>query len=377
MKRLLFAGPHLGTLSLLCAGLMACSVSLLAAEKTTLIQVRDIEKEGRQRLVDELKTNGKPPIEYVVGKLRKHDLVLLGETHKVHENCRFVADLIKPLYEAGVRQLASEFFCTRSAERVEKLVTAETFDDRLVTDLLRDHPWPTWGYQEYGDILKSVWRLNRDLPKDAEKFRVICLDSDWDQHDLWFGKGGPKAHFESTMRREKHMASLLEQEALVPGRKTLVHIGFAHTVTCHGMRLGTVLFEKYGSRIFQVCLHQEHPSQQGRAPLTTFLETVVAESGRDSVEFDVLGSPFASLAEEKTMYWRMKSDAGFASFAQGYVFLAPLDELHSVTWIDGFINESNFKKARAVAKKMRWIGEGECQTPKELDATLAERFCGP
>ena len=68
---------------------------------------------------------------------------------------------------------------------------------------------------------------------------------------------------------------------------------------------------------------------------------------------------------------------GFGSFVQGYVFLAPLDRLHSVTWIDGFINDSNFKKAHAVAKKMRWISEGECETPKELDAKLAERFCGP
>ena len=69
------------------------------------------------------------------------------------------------------------------------------------------------------------------------------------------------------------MSGVLEQEALVPGRKTLVHIGFAHTVTCHGMRAGTVLFEKYGARIFQVCLHQNHPCREGQSPLTSFLES--------------------------------------------------------------------------------------------------------
>ncbi len=367
----------LATASVLCAGYVVLWTSPLASQETTIIQVRDIQQDARQQFVDELKANGKSPVEYVVGKFDKHDLVLLGETHKIHENCRFVADLIRPLYKAGIRQLASEFYRTRNTALVEKLVTADEFDDQAVTGLLHDHPWPTWGYREYGDILKSIWRLNRDLPKDAEKFRVICLESDWDQHDLWFGKRGPKAHFESTLQREKHMTGLLEREALALGRKTLVHIGFAHTVTCHGIRLGTVLFERYGARMFQVGLHQDYASQEGRSPLSGFFETVVAESGRKSVGFDVLGSPFASLADEKAMYWRMKPSAGFGSFVQGYVFLAPLDRLHSVTWIDGFINDSNFKKAHAVAKKMRWISEGECETPKELDAKLAKRFCGP
>ena len=33
----------------------------------------------------------------------------------------------------------------------------------------------------------------------------------------------------------------LEREAIEKGKKALVHIGFSHTVTCHGERLGTVL----------------------------------------------------------------------------------------------------------------------------------------
>ena len=361
---------------LLCSPIVLTTLAL-PAQETAILEVSKIAVQDRPRFVDYLKTNGKPPIDYVVGKFRKHDLVLLGEEHKGHENCRFVADLIEPLYRAGVRQLATEFYRTRDASRVERLVTAETFDHELSLQLLREHPWPTWGYQEYGDILKSVWRLNRDLPSDVQKFRVVCLESDWDQYDTWFGEGGQRAHFESTMKREVHMTGLLEQNALLPGRKTLVHIGFAHTVTCHGIRLGTVLFKKYGPRVFQVCLHQKHLSLEGPSPLTTFLETVIAESGHRSLGFDILGSPFASIADQKTMFWRMKPEAGFASFAQGYVLLGPVDQLHSVTWIDGFINASNFKKANAVAIKMRWVRQGECKTPEELDAKLAERFRGP
>jgi len=295
----------------------------------------------------------------------------------VRENCKLVADLIQPLYEAGVRQLATEFYRTRNTALVEELVTGETFDDQLALKLLRDNPWPTWGYREYADILEAVWRLNNNLPADAERFRVVSLDSDWDQYELWFGQGGQKANFDTILKRETHMTGVLEQEALVPGRKTLVHTGFAHTVTCQGERLGTVLFEKYGQRVFQICLHQDHPGGGGRSELAGFLESTIAQSGWSSVGFDVLGSPFERLTDASTVYWRMKPDAGLADFAQGYVFLAPLGELQRVTWTEGFIDESNFEKAHAVAKRMGWVNEGECETPAELEALLARRFPGP
>jgi len=53
------------------------------------------------------------------------------------------------------------------------------------------------------------------------------------------------------------------------------------------------------------------------------------------------------------------------------VFLKPVKDLRKVTWVNGFIGESNFEKARAIALVRGWIGEDECKTPEEMDSKMA------
>jgi hypothetical protein len=57
----------------------------------------------------------------------------------------------------------------------------------------------------------------------------------------------------------------------------------------------------------------------------------------------------------------------FSDIAQGYVFLKPLAKLSKITWINGFIDDSNFEKVKAIALKRKWIKPGECNTPEQLD----------
>lgn len=69
------------------------------------------------------------PDGYVVSKFADYDLVLLGETHEVKENCEFVASLVDQLYDAGVRTLCSEFVCSRYNDQLAKIVEAEEYDE--------------------------------------------------------------------------------------------------------------------------------------------------------------------------------------------------------------------------------------------------------
>jgi len=349
-----------------------------AAGQSDRVDVAGLDPADIAPYVEELEKCGAAPVDYLVRKCKKYDVVMVGEVHAVRENCRFVADAIEPLYHrAGVRQLATEFLRSKNTGRVNTLVTAAKWDDAQAVDIQRDGPWPTWGYREYLDILKAVWRLNQALPAGADRFRVAGLDSDWTQHQLWFEVKDRRKQFEIRMAREKNMVEVMEKAAFAPKRKTIVHVGYSHSILCHGLRLGTVLYKKYPDRMFQVALHQ--PVSAGRrkvSRLTKFLEAVLAAREGRPVGFDVLGSRFGNLYDDKAMWARARRDYRFSDMAQGYVFLAPLDGLHRVTWVKGFITPDTFEQARAVAERAGYVKRGTCPDAEALDCKLAEWFDG-
>ena len=220
----------------------------------------------------------------------------------------------------------------------------------MANNLLRRGPWPTFGYQEYVDILRAAWRLNRALAPDAPRFRVIALDSQWSQHALWFGEQDPVQTFRRLMDREKHMKKVLKDESLAKGEKALVHIGYGHTLTGHGARLGKVLTDEFGTRVRQVVLHHRWPRQDGSAPLSELLERLfIAAGGGKSMGLDVLDSPLGDVKDDQAGVFRFVPHGTLSDIAQSYVFLKPLDQLRDVRWIPGFIVEENYEHARAIA----------------------------
>jgi len=352
--------------------LAVCTAS--AAEGT---DVNDMKKEGLAPFTAHLKEKGLAPVPYLVKSFEKGEVVFLGETHWVRENCRLVSDAVGPLYrEAGVRRLATEFLRSRHNDKINAIVTAAEYDEAAVIALMRDGPWPIWGFREYEAIYKSIWKLNKSLPKGAEPFLLIGLDSEWSQYALWFETPDKMDQFKTRMAREKHMIKTLDEQAFAKNLKTLVHVGAAHALVCHGERLATVLYKKYPDRIFQIHLHSNVPAGRSRSRLTRMIEALHKLNGGTPVGFDVLGTPFAPLRDRNAIWWRFLPKGTFSDFAQGYIVLAPLDGLHQVTWIDGFVTAESFAHAEKVCVKYRWAEAGAAQNAEDLNAVLAGRFAG-
>lgn len=350
--------------------LLACAGGL-AQEGRAPLDVGAVDQESRKAMLAHVRGAG-PPLAYVVRKFEKHDVVILGEIHQIRQSCEFVAKVLAPAYhEAGVRCLATEFLRSRHTDRVRRLLRARRFDREAIGEILRDLPWPTWGFEEYRDILEAVWELNRSLPEDAEKLEVLGLDSDWSQYESWFGGKTSGERFRERLAREENMVAVVERRVLSKKRKALVHVGYAHSVTCQGLRLATVLRQRHGQRVFQVAFHHELTPRLG-----PFLEKLFAEAGGEAKGFDVLGSPLASVTDEESRRLRFLERPILASLAEGYVFLAPVARLDKVTWIPGHINETNFEQARAVALKMKWIRGEQGPTARELDRRMQEVFPG-
>ena len=98
--------------------------------------------------------------------------------------------------------------------------------------------------------------------------------------------------------------------------------------------------------------------------------------GKKPVGFDIENSPYALLRDRSDFLFAFQNYVTFADIAQGYVFLKPLDEINKVAWVEGFIDRSNFEKARGILlKKVKPADRKEveeCSTPEKLDELMKE-----
>ena len=329
------------------------------------------ETEHTNALARVLDSEGMPPAAYVASKFQRFDVVLFGEIHEIKENCNFVAGLIKPLYESDVRILFSEFIPTRFNEQVAQITTAETYDESAVIEIFRQRPSPTWGYQEYVDIVKAVWEFNQTLHSDQAKFEIIGLENDWNESSLMNAK--PEERFKIIMQRERHMTEIIRQHSLERSQKALVHIGFAHTVQ-HGIRVAAELEKRYEGRVFQIVAHQQFASSGKSGGITKSIESAVALSKFDAVGFDVENSRFDLLRDSGSVAFKMLGkDSTLSNLARGYVFLKPVARLTTVRWIDGFVTEATFQEALDIAKRKKWITT-DPESASQLDKMIAESF---
>jgi uncharacterized iron-regulated protein len=138
-------------------------------------------------LLHYLQSHRKTPEEYVVSKFADHDIVLLGEEHYIKENLKFVQRLIPRLYQAGVYNLGIEFVAQEYQGQVDKLVTSSTFDENLARELMFNW-FVIWGYKDYEDLYRAVWRFNHSLPKRARTFRIVNLS----YRPNWSALQGPR-----------------------------------------------------------------------------------------------------------------------------------------------------------------------------------------
>jgi hypothetical protein len=347
-----------------------------------------------------LKQNANPPVQYVVDKFKDHDVVILGEMHEVRENCKLISSLIDPLYHrAGVRCLATEFLKHKNTALANKLVTAQEYDQNLTLQLYRDLPQPAWGFKEYLDILKAIWKVNSKLGPQAQKFKILGLDSDWDAYALFCGSQNAQTATKRVVeKRDPYMAEVVINEVLKKSEKAIVHTGYNHSFTRYQLpkvingkltgtlppRLGHILHKRYGGRIFQICLHQQHFGTEvltGGKPtskpvLIGFMEDLLRKNQNKPIGFDIENSPFANLRDRKSYYFAFQNEVVFSDIAQGYIFLKPIRKLRKMTWVKGFIDQSNFERAKAIAQKRGWIAmfekrgilkPGQCDTPEGLD----------
>jgi hypothetical protein len=311
----------------------ACIVLILLACSEARVPLPAVQPDLQVRLSRHVLEHGVKPADYVIGCFEKRDVVFLGEYGRILHDVLLVQEVLPRLPAAGVARVGVELVSGRDQDDLDRLVTAETWDEPLARGLVQRHD-PAWGYREYLDVLRAAWSVNQGA--GAPVLRVVAL-------------GGPP---------HEAMAGLLRAGGLDPGQKTLVYASVETAFTrfrpSRASGLGNLVFDEIGERACTVLLHAPWPSVLGpEAPsvyaadghIDASLIGLSDENRRAG--FDVTGSAFAELRGSTSLWSLVRKDVTLGDLADGYVFQSALHSYQGVTPIAGWYDDEAENKALA------------------------------
>jgi uncharacterized RDD family membrane protein YckC len=353
-----------------------------------------------------IKKNSLSPENYLVGIAAQHKVTLLGEMHDQKDNLVFLNSVIPDLYfKSAVRCIGMEVLPAYMNKNIKRLVNAPSYDEELAMKIARSQPWQIWGDKEYWDVLKTVWELNKSLPADAPKMRLIGLDGNWDGPNIgMLNTGGDKrgaAPFWEKFKifpaikdifieanRESIMASNIEEEMIKKGDKGVVLVGISHTMPQLGypqiqnhkvvavqQRMGLLLGQKYKNQIFGIELFQSlSPDVEDKSHppvLKNFIEDVLNKSGRIAIGFSIKNSPFEFIRDSYSNIFDYYPSICYGDVAEGLIVLKPLDKMERCTWTEGYISNEMYMKYRPFYEL---IAKQKFANAKEVNEYFKKKF---
>jgi carboxyl-terminal processing protease len=350
-------------------------------------------------LVDYIKSHYESPEDYVLSKFKDHDIVFLGEFHRIKHDPELVLRLIPLLHDAGVNYLGYESSRRVDQPLIDSLLNAPNYDEQLAL-LIAFKEDVHWGYQEYVDIFKAAWKFNHTLPPGSRRFRILGLNNspDWSviktTEDRDKGEVMRKVWHGET---EEDWAKVLFDVVISQNEKALVYCGSHHAFTEYrqpivingkfirfgDIRVGNAVFQKIGKRACTIKLHAPWISAEGydQPPVLAadgYIDAVLnnLESKYQRVGFDLAGTSFGSLPGETSIYKFGYKHFTLDTIYDGYVCQGPLSSYRGVTAIKDFVNEINLAEARAQSPNphMRNATASDFYDGAVQDADIPKRF---
>lgn len=331
------------------------------------------EKEVTQ-LAAFLKQHWRTPEQYIIEKFKDRDIILLAEDHRIKHNLHLAHNLIPLLYQAGVYNFGMEFGASEDQAALDKLVTAEKYDEAQARRLMF-HYNVGWAFKEYLDVYRAAWELNRTLPAGARKFRILNLSYRYDWSEATFVRTPENTkkvfHKGGT---EWYRADLIKREILEKKEKILVLTGTPHAFTRYQMPvfdynarqfysfenrlLGNLLYKQAPKKVFTILLHQIFESKLNGAmesvyPARGAIDQVMATFSDKRVGFDLNGTPFGDLAD--TSFYSTGYDRFHLSqLADGYIYEKPFSEYEACTLDEHFVTEQDLPEIQRQSPDPYW-----------------------
>ena len=334
------------------------------------------------------------PGDYVLQAFDRHDVVLLGELFKIRQNVQLVHDLVPRLYAAGIRNLGIEYALSDDQPEIDALVTAPTWDERRAR-AVTFHWLVTWGYQEYIDLYKAAWEVNRARKAGAPPFRIVGLNvkQNWEYLKTQKDLSDPSvlARIFSNGVPEAHMADVIDREFTRTGEKALVFCGTQHVFTRYHStayeknaaemklpetrRMGNIVFSRIGARVFGISLHAPWPDPRQKSGLTWAADGTVdalvdaLPQDRKDGGWDLEGTPLGAIPLGKSTYAEDGKARTLGDLFDGYIVQGPIAQYDMVTPIPDFVSAAD---AATAGLQFPGMKPQVPPTAEQLNQTIAE-----
>ncbi len=326
-----------------------------------------------EELLKYLAGNGKTPVDYILSKFEDHDIVLLGEMHIVKQQLEIYHQLIPELPEKGITAIAYEFARREDQALVDELISKPCFDIPLVKEIMIKQE-ALWGFQEYLEIFRLVWSVNRALP-EADKIKIIALNDpiNWPLYNSICNTENRKPNEEEIKKiwegcAEKYWEQAVTEHLALNKGKILGIMGSHHAFTRYRepewklegeekvfagfkmIRFGNHLHERYGERLFNICFCDPWESRTARkliSPAYGLIEKLISPL-YSQIGFDLKDSPWGELKDD-SIYALGYPDFRLKQYFDGMIYTGKISELQPVSPIAGFIDEDNIALFRDFA----------------------------
>jgi len=348
-----------------------------------------------QALAADFDPNAHDPIQYVVGEFKNHDIVFLGENHRIRHDLLFLHKLIPSLYAGGIRNMGFEFALNHDSLLIRDVITNKDFFDQEKANQIIFNLSPFWGFKEYIDIFRTAWEVNRTLPEGAEPFMIYGL-----MHDLDFSLMEKRSdEFDEVMMLkirkgvvdpERYMANCILNDFVKQHKKTLIYCGIHHAFTGytrHGKRVGVIVKDSIGEKTMTIALHYPWNGKANSGhrlvyPANGTIDTFIRKHKSKDFAFGIRvnNTTFGHLPDTTSAYIR-KEPLTLGDFCDGYIYLAAISSARGVTIQENFITRKNIDFARTQLPNpelrdglFRFVGTKVLNQIASMDADIEVQF---
>jgi len=360
----------------------------------------------------DLVQNGKEPAAYISGLFDDHDAVFLGnmlflEALQPKQQVDLVVKLVPEIYKKGVTVVGILNLLAKDQKKIDAVVTAADFDEKQVKQLLFNR-FVLGGYEEYVNLLRVVWSVNKKRSAHERPMRILGLSPEIHFEHMHEEKGLKDPQDSVVYKKiygdliiDDFMLDIIKKQVIETKTKALLFLPQAYCIIrakspAMVTRYKKLGFDYSGSTAYQL------QKLIGDRCASVFLHSPwwLNNDGRLSIEYPVDGifdnllravsseykqkgigvtaGAFADVQIKKP-YWLSRHfflDPGdglyLKDLCDGYVLLGPLSLYQDVTPIPNFITEANFQEA---VDKSPWPnpesdGKGEKLTPEKMNQFL-------
>ncbi|OGQ96228.1 MAG: hypothetical protein A2284_01015 [Deltaproteobacteria bacterium RIFOXYA12_FULL_61_11] len=303
-----------------------------------------------QQLTEYLGRQGQDPGSYLVSKVDRYPLVILGADLYVAQHVEFLTTQLPALVEQGLQILVLDQFSTARQKELDDYLAAAKPRPDLLTSILNSASDPTgFGYTAYVALFEKLRTLHQNTPAAMQRLRVVLADLPVD----WAVAAGEKQQIEAYYRqRSAHIADFVEREAFGSPGRTLLFTSYEQALFRFGQSTANLLSGRgRAASMFTLVLNDvdRDPKSKRKTPLCEgAIDSALRLHKKTPRGFDLEKSPFGRLPR----CYRL--DPAFAPIKdtpwplqhayQGMIYLVPPAEYRCLEPAPGFFTDEQTRE---------------------------------